>query len=727
MLSMMLFSSLLNLSVAEEVVTDPHLWLEGVEDPTALEWVTERNNRSIEVIANSDDFKSLESELRTIYDSTDRIPYVYKQGEMYYNFWRDGEHPRGVWRRTDIESYQSETPSWETILDLDALATAENENWVWHGADCLPPVENLCMIALSRGGADADVKREFNVESKSFVEGGFFLPEAKSEVSWIDADHLIVGTDFGEGSLTESGYPMVSKIWTRGTDLSDAETLFTGEPTDISAGAYHDHTPKFEHTIVYQGMTFYTNRMYLQTKKGLVQLDKQDSANLSIWKRTVLLELREDWTVDGQTYKSGSLLSAPLKPWLKGKKDITVLFEPTDRTSLASFTSTKDHLLLTVLNDVRTEIQVLTLGKGKKWISSEIAGLPAMGRLRITPVDSNNSNDYWLTVRDFVTPDTLYMGSMLSSKEVGNEESHPEPTALKSLPAYFDATGLEVTQHFATSKDGTKIPYFQVSNTSKTEAGPTLLYGYGGFEVSLLPYYSASVGTAWLSKGGTYVVANIRGGGEYGPRWHQAALKENRHRAYEDFVAVGEDLVSRGITTSDTLGIQGGSNGGLLMGNMYTLYPEKWGAIVCQVPLLDMKRYTKLLAGASWMGEYGDPDVPEEWKYIQTFSPYHNINPDSESTYPPMLITTSTRDDRVHPGHARKMTAALEDADRAVLYYENMEGGHGGSANSEQAAFMNALAYTFLWETLTGEMTIPAGDAESTDTDDTEVSTEGAE
>ena len=693
------------IALAETPVEDPHLWLEDIDAESSLDWVRARNQRTVDNVANDDGFQTLQDQLMTIYDSKDRIPYVSKQGDYFYNFWKDTDHPRGVWRRTTLESYKSDEPTWETILDLDALSEKENENWVWHGADCLQPAEVLCMVALSRGGADADVKREFSINNKAFVEDGFFLPEAKSEISWVNNDTLLISTDFGEGSLTDSGYPRVTKTWSRGTELSEASTLYEGTQKDVWVGAYHDPQPEYERTIVYQGLTFYSNNMFIQTKDGLVKIDKQESANASLWKNTVLIELREDWTIDGKTYIAGSLLSAPLKKWLRGKKKISVLFTPDEKSSLARFSTTKDHLLLTILRDVKTEIEVWTPSR-KAWVQSEVQGIPSMGQLRITPMDANNSNDYWLTVRDYITPNTLYTGS------IGLETP---PVELKKLPEFFDANNLVVNQHFATSKDGTKVPYFEVARSDVDLDGenPTLLYGYGGFEVSLLPSYSASVGTAWLAKGGVYVVANIRGGGEYGPTWHQAALKENRHRAYEDFAAVGEDLVGRGVTRPSKLGIQGGSNGGLLMGNMYTLYPDHWGAIVCQVPLLDMKRYTKLLAGASWAGEYGNPDVPEEWEFIQTFSPYHNL--DASMEHPPMLITTSTRDDRVHPGHARKMTALLESENKDVLYYENMEGGHGGSANNEQAAFMNTLAYSFLWNTLTAEPPASESTEESID------------
>ena len=606
---------------ADTGAEDPHLWLEAVTDESALTWVEERNQRSTQTIGASGDLEVLQADLLTILNSDERIPYVSKRGEYLYNFWRDGDHPQGLWRRTTRESYRTDSPDWDIILDLDALAKEEEENWVWHGATCLPPEYERCILSLSRGGADADVKREFDMPSRSFVQDGFAIPEAKGNMGWVDIDHVIVGTDFGEGSLTESGYPRIAKLWTRGTPLESAEVLFEGEVSDISAGAYHSHMPGYERTMAYRGLTFYTNQAFLWTKKGMVQLDKQDSANIRLWKDHVLIELREDWEVDGNTYRSGALLAAPLKHWLKGKKKIEVLFSPEDHTSLSRFTTTHDHLVVTTLEHVKSRIHVFTPGK-KGWTRSELPGLPEFGHISVSAVDDWEGNDYWLSVRDFVTPDTISMGT------IGGEVAQP----IKSLPAFFNAEGLVVSQHFATSQDGTQVPYFQVAHEAAPMDGtnPTLLYGYGGFEVSLLPFYSGTVGTAWLEKGGVYVVANIRGGGEYGPRWHQAALKENRHRAYEDFAAVGEDLVARGVTSPQRLGIQGGSNGGLLMGNMYTQYPEHWGAIVCQVPLLDMKRYTKLLAGASWAGEYGDPDDPEQWKFIQTFSPYHNIDGDQE-------------------------------------------------------------------------------------------------
>lgn len=687
-----------NGAIASMTDEDPNLWLEEVEGEEALDWVREQNGVSMEALGSDPGFEAMKDRLLAIYDSDDRIPYVTKRGDWYYNFWRDGEHPRGLWRRTSFESWKSDDTDWEVLIDLDALAEEEGENWVWHGSTCLRPEYERCLISLSRGGADADVTREYDIAQAGFVEGGFERPEAKGSLRWIDRDNVYVATDFGEGSLTESGYPRIVKQWTRGTPLEDAVVVHEGTAKDISVGAYHDSTPGYERDFVYQGLTFYTNKEFQRTKKGLVEVFKPDHADMSLHRDWMTLELRKDWELDGVTYKAGSLLATDFDKWMRGKRKLTVLFEPTETTSLAGHTWTKNHLLMNVLDDVRNKLYVLTPGK-KEWTTEQVQGLPEFGSVDAWAVDSDESDAYWLNVSDYLTPASLAHG------EIGSGE----PEILKSLPTFFDAEGLVVSQHFATSEDGTRVPYFQVSREEIADDAPTLLYGYGGFEVSLLPGYNAGVGVTWLEKGGVYVVANIRGGGEYGPRWHQAALRENRHRAYEDFAAVARDLVERGVTTPDRLGAMGGSNGGLLMGNMYTLYPDDFGAIVCRVPLLDMKRYTKLLAGASWAGEYGDPDVAEDWAFIQSFSPYHNI--DAEADYPPMLLMTSTRDDRVHPGHARKMFAALKELDKDVLYYENIEGGHGGAANNEQAARMSSLAWTFLWQRLTGEAEEAAAEA----------------
>ena len=671
---------------------DPHLWLEDVTGEKALDWVRARNATSTEALASDPEFEALRESLLAIYDSDERIPYVTKRGDWLYNFWRDAEHKRGLWRRTTPASYENDDPDWEVLLDLDALGEKEGENWVWHGATALPPAYDRVLIDLSRGGADASVTREFDIPSRSFVKGGFELPEAKGGASWIDLDTLYVSTDFGEGSMTESGYPRVAKVWKRGTPLSEAKTVFEGEVEDVACGIARDHTPGWVRDFAYRYVTFYTNELFERTTDGeLVRIEKPDDCDATVTRDWIFFQPRTDWKVGGSAYPSGSLLAAKYEAWKAGERKLDVLFAPSDTTSLAGFTATRHHFLLNVLDNVKNRLEVLTPGSPDEggWKREPLAGVPAIGTVSASPVDPWESDAYWLNVSGYTTPSSLSFGVIGGS----------EPKLLKQLPSFFDATGMEVTQHFVKSKDGTRVPYFQVTPPGAAEGpAPTLLYGYGGFEVSMLPGYSAAVGHAWLSRGGVYVVANIRGGGEFGPRWHQAALREKRHRAYEDFAAVARDLVARGVTTRELLGTQGGSNGGLLMGNMYTQYPELFGAVVCQVPLLDMRRYTKLLAGASWAGEYGDPDDPADWEFIQTFSPYHRIDPAKD--YPPILFTTSTRDDRVHPGHARKMAAALQSVGEDVLYYENIEGGHGGAADNEQAAFMSALAYTFLWEAL---------------------------
>lgn len=668
---------------------DPYLWLEDVEGKEALDWVRARNAVSEKQLAGDPRFEQVRGDLLAILDSNARIPYVGKMGGYYYNFWRDKQNPQGVWRRTTLEEYRKDEPKWEVLLDIDALGKAEGVNWVWGGAECLRPEYDRCLIDLSRGGADATVTREFDVSDKAFVEGGFSRPEAKGQVNWIDIDTVYVSTDFGDGSMTESGYPRIAKEWKRGTPLSDARTIFEGQASDISVGAYRDDTPGYERDFVYRGLTFYTNELYLRGEGDqLTKLDLPDGAQKGVFREWLSVELRQPWTVGGKEHPAGSLLAIKLDAFLAGDRDFDVLFEPTANTSLASAGATKDHYFINVLEDVKNRIYVLTPGEDG-WKKEPLVGAPQFGTVGISAVDADESNAYFMTVADYLTPTSLLMG------EIGKQ-----PETLKQLPAFFDASPYRIEQHFATSKDGTKVPYFMVSRKDLQLDGdnPTLLYGYGGFEVSLTPSYSAGVGKAWLADGGVYVVANIRGGGEYGPRWHQAALKENRNKAYEDFAAVAEDLIARKVTQPRRLGIQGGSNGGLLMGNMTVMYPELFGAVVCQVPLLDMQRYHKLLAGASWMAEYGDPDKPEEWAFLRKYSPYQNVSQDVK--YPPVLFTTSTRDDRVHPGHARKMMARMEAQGHDVTYYENIEGGHGGAANNAQSAYMGALAYTFLKQKL---------------------------
>lgn len=671
------------------VEEDPYLWLEDVTGDVALNWVREQNKTTQEHFEAKDEFQKLQGDLLKILDSDERIPFVSKSGDYFYNFWRDKDNVRGLWRRTTLDEYRKENPQWEIILDLDKLAEQEGENWVWDGASLLRPKYDLALISLSRGGADASVTREFDLNTKSFVENGFQRPEAKGNIGWIDRDTVFVYTDFGEGTLTSSGYPRIAKLWRRGTPMSEAEIVYEGKADDMYISAVHDDSPGFERNFVSRTLAFYNDELYLRGDDGaLSKIDAPNSANKNVFHEYLLLELREPWEVGGRKYAAGSLLVTGFDDFMAGGRDFDVAFEPTENTSLASYSPTRNYLLLNVLEDVKNRIYVLS-PEGDGWKREKLTGAPEIGTVGVSAVDADESNAYWLTSDDYLTPTTLYYG------EVGSQ-----PEQLKQLTPLYEASGLEMSQHFAISKDGTRVPYFMVAREDLDRNGnnPTLLYGYGGFEISLTPGYSATVGRAWTSQGGVYVVANIRGGGEYGPRWHQAALKANRLRAYEDFAAVAEDLIRRKITCREKLGIQGGSNGGLLVGNMVALYPSLFSAAVCQVPLLDMKRYHLLLAGASWMAEYGDPDSPGEWSFIQKYSPYQNIQ--KEVDYPAVLFTTSTRDDRVHPGHARKMMALMKALGHDVTYYENIEGGHGGAANNQQRAYMTALAYSFLKERL---------------------------
>lgn len=670
--------------IMSDDTTDPYLWLEDVTGEEQLDWVRARNDRTVEEYTRTESFTDLESRIREILDTDARIPYARRRGEYLYNFWRDAEHVRGLWRRTTMEQYLRDEPEWDVLVDLDAVAEEEGENWVWSGAQVLRPDQTRALISLSRGGADASVIREFDLVERRFVSGpdSFELPEAKTDIGWIDADTVYVGSDFGDGSLTDSGYPRLAKKWRRGTPIEEAETVFEGERTDVAVSAWYDNTPGYERSFVDRAIDFYRAQRFELTADGeLVELDVPDDARVSVYRDHLLVRTRSEWL----GHPAGTLLAANYPAFLAGSREVTVLFAPDEHTSLEQYAWTQNHLLVVTLRDVQTRVRVLTPGEDG-WSDEELPDVPDATSTSIIDVDPLNSDDFFLNSSGFTIPATLLSGTVGGPVE-----------AIKQAPAFFDAEGITVEQFFATSDDGTQVPYFVVGSNTGTPS-PTLLYGYGGFENSIVPAYSGGVGRAWLEKGYTYVIANIRGGGEYGPSWHTQALKENRHKVFEDFAAVAKDLVARGITTAEQLGTQGGSNGGLLMGVMLTRYPELFGAIVCQVPLLDMKRYHLLLAGASWMAEYGDPDNPAEWEFLSKYSPYQNTDPDAD--YPPILVTTSTRDDRVHPGHARKMVARLEEQGHEVRYYENIEGGHGGAADNAQAAFKSALTFTFLADKL---------------------------
>ncbi len=666
--------------------TDPYLWLEEVEGQEALKWAKERSDADTAELKEVPEFNEIHEQLLTIYNSSDRIPYPRVGGEWIYNFWQDEDHVRGIWRRTGPDQYLTEEPAWETVIDLDALAAAEDENWVWKGASGLYPDSKRFLITLSRGGGDASVTREYDAVAKEFLADGFIVPEAKASVGWRDENTLWIGTDFGEGSLTKSGYPRLVKEWRRGTALAEASTVFEGSVDDVSVGGYSMNTPEGRYDLIRRTPEFFRSTTSLLRDGNLVKLEIPEDASMqNIFKGQLLVSLRTDWSVGGRTYLQDALLAIDLAEFLDGGRDFQVLFTPEDRVALGGVRSTMNHLLVTTMDNVRGKLYRYTLAAGT-WSREEIM-LPGLGSVRVFGTDDKNDK-FFLTYTDFLTPSSLYYVRDGKTLE-----------RVKSTPEYFDTDGMKVDQYEAVSADGTNIPYFIFTPKGYEAHGanPTLLYGYGGFEVSMRPNYSATVGTGWVERGGVYVLANIRGGGEFGPKWHQAAMQEKHQTAFDDFIAVAEDLIARKVTSPAHLGIVGGSNGGLLVGACFVQRPELYNAVVCQVPLLDMKRYNKLLAGASWMAEYGNPDT-EDWEYMKTWSPYQNL--DAGKDYPKVFFTTSTRDDRVHPGHARKMVKKMTDMNKPVYYYENIEGGHGGAANLNQRAYMWALTYAYMWKML---------------------------
>ncbi|WP_030759967.1 prolyl oligopeptidase family serine peptidase [Streptomyces sp. NRRL F-2664] len=671
---------------------DPYLWLEDVSGENALAWVRERNAETVDALTGGPGFKVLEQEMREVLDDDGRIPYVVRRGGHLYNFWQDADHVRGLWRRTTLEEYRTDHPAWEVLLDLDALADAEGEKWAWAGSRVLAPEHRYALVLLSRDGADACVVREFDLETLDFVPDGFAVAEAKTRIGWIDHDRVWIGTDFGPGSMSASGYPLQVRRWHRGTPLEDAELVYEGRPSDLSASGWHDDTPGFERDFVHRQIDFWNAELFLLPEDAAgggavapVKIDVPDDASASVHREWLTVTTRTPWL----GHPAGSLLAFDFAAFMAGAREAEVLFTPDERTALAGYSWTRNHLVLSTRADVSSALELLTPGPDG-WRRAPLPGLPSLSTAAVTCTDPDVGDEYFHLVTGFLQPSTLYRGT------AGEDDSEP----VKQSPALFDTAGLTVSQFFATSADGTRVPYFVVGPDERPGPGPTLLYGYGGFEVSMVPTYSAVTGRAWLARGGTYVVAGIRGGDEYGPGWHRAALGAHRVRAYEDFAAVARDLVARGITTPAQLGIEGGSNGGLLMGAMLTREPELFGAVVAHVPLLDMLRFHKLLAGASWIAEYGDPDDPADRRHLEEISPYHRIRTDGPP-YPPLLLLTSTRDDRVHPGHARKMAARLREAGHPVLFHEHIGGGHAGATDHRQTAFNEALVHTFLWERLT--------------------------
>ena len=667
------------------ILNDPHIWLEDVEGEKALAQVRQWNDRSLAELESDPRYKEIEPEIRKVVLATDRIPYGAKRGDYIYNFWQDDKNVRGLWRRTPLAEYRKAEPKWEVLLDIDELAKKENENWVWAGSSALPPDFNRCMISLSRGGADAKVVREYDIAKGQFIEDGFNLPEAKQDVSWYDRDRVLVSTDFGPGTMTKSGYARQLRIWKRGEPLASAKLIHEVGENDMAISGWVNFLPGKKWAIVYQMMSFFASKCYLlRDDLTLAEIPVPEDFHIENIHDDRLFGIpRLEWKTRGQTIAPGTLVSMSLTDLQAAPEVVHV---PDKRSSVLSVFSTKSHLYMIEMRNVRAKLYELQHGSAG-WSRKPVA-LPDTGTL--SPLSADDWSDHvFFDYSDFLVADSVV------------EMTDGEKTqTIKSLPSRFDASKLAVDQFEAKSSDGESIPYFVIRPKDMKLDGknPTLLYGYGGFNSSLTPYYLASNGKIWCGEGGVYVIANIRGGGEFGPSWHEAGRLKNRQLVYDDFIAVAEDLIARKITSPKHLGTMGGSNGGLLMGVMLTQRPDLFSAVVCQVPLLDMIRYHKLLAGHSWMDEYGDPDDPEMREVILKYSPYQNLKKGAK--YPRIFFMTSTRDDRVHPGHARKMAARMEEMGHPFLYYENIEGGHGGAANLEQRIKFNALQWTYLWKLL---------------------------
>ena len=702
---------------------DDWLWLEDIHGEKPLDWV-EKQNELTRAEFTDTRTRALAEQLREALDDDDRIPFVSKAGDWLYNFWQDADHPRGLWRRTTWESYQAgrdnaAATEWDILLDIDALAAEENTEWVFRGARLRRSDYARALIALSPDGGDAVAHREFDLPSKSFVEDGFDLPAAKGSASWVDDDTLALTTDFGEDSMTESSYPATARILKRGHSLDEAQQIGEVDRSHILAAVGVDHTPGWERMVFVDAIDFYRSRLWVRPldvgsdyTAGWQLIDVPDDVVVDIDRDLLLLRPRADWagaTSNGTEFHvpAGALAAVKLDDFLAGAAP-RVIFEPTASTSLQGWAVTQDFLVLSLMEHVQSTLRALRLDD---FSDVPAPAAPANHVIGIGAVDADDpavGDDVWLTISGFTTPTTLARGELGSAAE---------PEIVRTSPARFNADNLEVTQHFATSDDGTRIPYFQVAPRDLVLDGqnPVFLDGYGGFEVSRTPGYAVISGIAWLNqttdgtgalpagRSGVYVLANIRGGGEYGPAWHEAARRENKQRSYEDFAAVARDLSDRGVGSADTIGASGGSNGGLLVGNMLTQYPELFGAISCGVPLLDMLRYTELSAGASWAAEYGDP-ATDDWDFIQHFSPYHLLDAAPRDEYPPVLFWTATSDDRVGPVQARKMAAKMQTKEIPdVWFFEDTQGGHSAASDNKQIAAVRALTYRFMWRALTGE------------------------
>lgn len=673
---------------------DPYLWLEEIHSDAALGWAAERTAET-EALYASPAREALQHRLRGILDDPDRLVVASRHGDWMYDLWRDAENPRGVWRRASRASFRSGAPEWQVLLDLDELGTREATQWSWSRAVHGPAGTDRVLVQLSPDGGDATVLREFDLATATWVdEQPFLLEVQKSHAAWIDRDTLLVASPLSGGGTTDSGYPDSARVWRRGTPLSAASLVVRAEPSDVGVFVAVDRTAGHATAIVEVARDFFHFENFVWPADAAPEPTRVNvplDARVDVHGDLVAVRTTTPWQLAGTSHPGGTLLVGPLASVTDGDGSaLEVAFAPTPSAVLETWTWTKSRLVLTVLDDVRSRIVTLDPVAGFQAADVDLAlGDDDLFTASVATTDADEDDEMWIVARGFLTPPTLIVTDAVA----------PVPTVVQSAKAVYDATGLAATQHWATSADGTRIPYFEVGPRERTGTLSVLMNGYGGFEHALTPEYPTIVGPAWLEDGGVYVVANIRGGGEFGPAWHLAALRENRHRAYEDFAAVARDLVARGVATKEQIGCHGRSNGGLLVGNMLTQFPDDFGAIVCGVPLLDMRRYTRLSAGASWIAEYGDPDDPDDWEFVQTFSPYHLVR--AGRPYPPSLIYAATSDDRVGPVQARKMAALLADeTDAEVHYLEPVEGGHAGTIDNAATAALHATIYAFLKDVL---------------------------
>ena len=663
---------------------DPYLWLEEIEGERAVAFAEQQSRLTLQKFGDAG-FARDRDTLAGIYDRPDNIPFITRRGAFVYNVWKDAKNPRGLWRRTTLEQFRGPDPAWQTILDLDRLAAEENEDWLLAWAQALPE-SGARIVSLSRGGSDAAVLREFDVDTKTFVPDGFVLPEAKSSVDWIDADTLLLSSAHGEGMATTSGYGRTVRLWRRGTDVGQAPVVFETAAEHMSVHASVDRTDTVPRVWFIDRVDFFNHTLWLGDENGAREkLDLPTDAHSDFHRGWFAVRPRKPWTVGTKTYAADTVLGVSLTAFLAGERDFQILFEPAPRRAAQHFFWTGGKLVISILDELRPVYEVWTPA-AEGWTRAKLPGLPEIGVVDVWRFDADESEsngDLLATIQDPVTPSSLML-----------IEGAASPALLKRAPRTFSADGLVVTQHEAISIDGERIPYVQTGPAALTGEAPVHLNAYGGFGIAMRPNYNSAIGKLWLEAGGTSVVANIRGGGEFGTRWHDAGRYAGKRLTHDDFAAVAADLVRRGVTRPDRIAAEGGSNGGILISNMLTRYPERFGALFCTIPLIDMRRYTRLLAGASWIAEYGDPDKPAEWAWLQTYSAYHAARPGEK--YPPILIATTRRDDRVHPGHARKMTAKLQAMGYEAYLYEPAAGGHGyGKDNKERAAF-TALGYAFL-------------------------------